>query len=394
MRLTLLDGFRGYFLLFMMIAHTNALVQAPIGRLTHHTIGWVEDAQGFVFLSGLVVGLVYSGRMVRRGFKAMRQSLMQRVRKIYAYQATIILFLLALSIALTLVPFATPPWMLQQYVDDPIAFTLLSLTLVTGAIHLGILPMYIFFMLVTPLLLRLFAAGQWPLVLMTSVLLWLLAQTGLPDLAQWPFEEALRQLGRDLNIGIYFNVFGWQVLYVSGLYAGWLLATERLDLDWFRDPKIVPAVKVGFIGFLGLAVFSLAVEFRWLGDDFSAMTWRIADRGNFAPLYAVAFFLDLFLVVWLLVAGRNCGNVWVERASALLEWLMTRPALTFLGRHSLQVFVAHVLAVYLLVSWLDGREIGTMAANLIVLLCPLPLYAAAWFHAEYRRGSGPRARAA
>jgi hypothetical protein len=47
MRLTLLDGFRGYFLLFMTLTHASFVLHAELGYLSHHYLGWVEDAQGF-----------------------------------------------------------------------------------------------------------------------------------------------------------------------------------------------------------------------------------------------------------------------------------------------------------------------------------------------------------
>ncbi|MEO1294186.1 MAG: OpgC domain-containing protein, partial [Pseudomonadota bacterium] len=55
MRLPIIDGFRGFFLLFMMVIHTNDEVNSIIGKLNHHYFGWVENAQGFTFISGLVV---------------------------------------------------------------------------------------------------------------------------------------------------------------------------------------------------------------------------------------------------------------------------------------------------------------------------------------------------
>jgi hypothetical protein len=57
LRLTVIDGFRGMFLVFMVIIHANGILKTTFGKLNHHYFGWVEDAQGFVFMSGLVVGL-------------------------------------------------------------------------------------------------------------------------------------------------------------------------------------------------------------------------------------------------------------------------------------------------------------------------------------------------
>lgn len=64
-RLTVIDGFRGFFLLFMGVFHFNTVLDTVLGKVNHHNVGWVEDAQGFVFISGLVVGLVYGRKHLR-----------------------------------------------------------------------------------------------------------------------------------------------------------------------------------------------------------------------------------------------------------------------------------------------------------------------------------------
>ena len=143
MRLAILDGFRGFFLLFMMIAHANAYLDAPLGRVNHHYFGWVEDAQGFVFISGLVVALVYARRLLRKGEAAMREGIGARIRKIYTYHAALILVFLAWALLLPLVGIEAE--ILAQQAEEPFLFTLASLFLVTGTLHMGILPMYIFF---------------------------------------------------------------------------------------------------------------------------------------------------------------------------------------------------------------------------------------------------------
>lgn len=383
MRLTLLDGFRGYFLLFMMIAHVTPVVNAPIGVLTHHSIGWVEDAQGFVFLSGLVVGLVYGKLLLKRGYDAMRTSILARVRKIYTYQAALIGTFLVL--ALTFAAFSDVPSILSSYAREPVVFTLTSLLLVGGSMHMGILPMYVFFMLVTPLALWAFKRGQGPVVALTSVLLWLGAQLGLTDMLQPPIEGALKAIGHPVNIGIYFDVLGWQVLFFGGLYAGYLMANKTLSLDFLKKPAFEQAFFVGLIGFTALAIFDIAVRGNWFGADYSGNLYSTSDRAMLAPLYVIAFALDLFLIVWLISAGQESRYSLVNKASVFANWLFTRPFLTLLGRHSLQVFTVHILAVYVLEIWAETRDISVTTANMIVLLSPLPLYLTARVHDEIKR---------
>lgn len=39
MRILIIDGFRGFFLFFMMIVHANMLLKAVAGKLNHHYFG-------------------------------------------------------------------------------------------------------------------------------------------------------------------------------------------------------------------------------------------------------------------------------------------------------------------------------------------------------------------
>ena len=53
-RLGFIDGLRGYFLVFMMINHLNFTGGYWLVKLNHNQLAFVEDAQGFIFLSGPV----------------------------------------------------------------------------------------------------------------------------------------------------------------------------------------------------------------------------------------------------------------------------------------------------------------------------------------------------
>lgn len=55
----------------------------------------MEDAQGFVFISGLVVALVYGRIGMQRGEAAMSEGVHKRIRTIYAHQAGLVLILFA-----------------------------------------------------------------------------------------------------------------------------------------------------------------------------------------------------------------------------------------------------------------------------------------------------------
>ena len=68
-RLEVLDGLRGYF-----------LVKLNVGELS-----FVQDTPGFVFRSGLLIGMVYTGRMARRGLIATGPIMWRRALELFVY---------------------------------------------------------------------------------------------------------------------------------------------------------------------------------------------------------------------------------------------------------------------------------------------------------------------
>src|SRR3546814_10449839 len=69
-RYDILDGFRGYFLVFMLVNHLAFQGGSRLAKLNHSELGYVQDAQGFIFISGLIVGLCYARGYIRGGHEA------------------------------------------------------------------------------------------------------------------------------------------------------------------------------------------------------------------------------------------------------------------------------------------------------------------------------------
>lgn len=381
MRLTVLDGFRGFFLLFMAVAHINMVTDTILGRLNHHSFGWVEDAQGFVFISGFVVGLVYGSILLKRSVDKMRHAMFYRVRTIYAHQVVLIMFMV-IAAFFYLQFGAETPSALRPYADDPLIFTASSLLLVANSLHMGILPMYIAFMLVTPFVLIALQRGYLAPLAMGSVLLWLIAQTGLVEEMTNQLEFWMAGHGVPAKLGIYFHVFGWQLIFFAGLVLGYKMADGSLDLSKLNAPAYTYAFMVGLAGAIFLGIFDRIVYDEWISPEYSASVLSGVERKNFSAIYMVNFFLDLFLLAWLVNAGPNCGIRWIERAAALVTWVFSRRALVFLGQHSLHVFSFHILLVYVIDILSEGHRYSELSGNVVMILGAASLYLPAWLHAR------------
>ncbi|TPE53800.1 OpgC domain-containing protein [Amaricoccus solimangrovi] len=372
-RYEILDGFRGFFLIFMSIAHFDGLLRSWLGVLHHKNFGWVEDAQGFVFLSGTVAGLVYGRRFLARPeIRASLALTAHRARQIYTHQVTLILMALAAAFALG----THAPVDLQPYLEAPVTFTIGSLLLVSSSANMGILPMYIVFLLVTPFALRLLHREMIAPYFALVLLAWLAAQTSLTGKGMYALENFMIAEGIPARFGLFFNMLGWQALFFVGLFVGFRVAQGRLRLDFLDQPQFRVTFFIAVAGMALLGIFDLIVELRVLGDAYSERIALRSPRSVLGVVYPLAFLVDLFIVVWLARNGASDRLAVIRKLSAGVNWLFTRPALTLLGRHSLQVFSFHIIVYYALATLLNvyepsavGRELLLVAGIASLFLC-------------------------
>lgn len=382
MRLTAIDGFRGIFLVFMMIIHANDILNTTLGKLNHHYFGWVEDAQGFVFMSGMVVGLVYGGRFIKYGFDTMRRDIWTRIKTIYSHHFFLIFLFTLITFTLSFGA-ASVPAVLHSYAAEPILFPVLSAFMVTGSAHMGILPMYIIFMVATPYALRLLNARRYITYGVIIAICWAFAQTRLPDAFVGGSEAFFEDAGYALNLGIFFNVLGWQALFFAGLFIGFLMASKRLDTSFIRTPEMRQVFLICVVLFFFFGVYDRIVFDNWISDEFSNAIKAEVDRGNLSTIYVITFAIDLLIVVWMLGPGVMDGNKIISIASRILTSVVTWRPFVFLGQHSLHVFSSHIIIVYIIFSFFDGARVSEPIGAVIIVLSLAILYMTAFLHVRF-----------
>ncbi|HEX6136447.1 MAG TPA: OpgC domain-containing protein, partial [Casimicrobiaceae bacterium] len=215
-RQTELDWLRGLMLVLMTITHLPTWFSAHVGQ----PFGFVSAAEGFVFLSAFLVGSVYTRTAHTRGYAAMRRALWQRALKVYVVHAALLLFLFW-----ALVPIAVDRGahaiadLASFYVERPHLALAGGLLLAYNPPLLDILPMYVLFLALSPLVLEHALRRGWGALLALGAGLWLFAQIGgarhvyesVAALAEWPIPYA--QTGA-------FSLTAWQLLWLIGLRAG------------------------------------------------------------------------------------------------------------------------------------------------------------------------------
>lgn len=356
-----LDALRGLMLVLMTLTHLPTRLAGPFGQ----PFGFVSAAEGFVFLSAYVAGQVYSRRQRRDGPDEMRSAFLQRALKVYLCQVGLLLFLFGVVAAIgVLRSEAAITDLVDFYLARPGAALLAGLALVYNPPLLDILPMYVLFMLVSPMLLLHGPRGGWGVVLGASVLLWLGSQF---DLGPRLYEgvAALTGLAVPTHETGSFHLLAWQFLWVLGLWMG------AQDLDDSAPPLRFPRWMVGAAWAWALACLAWrhAVGQAPFGAD-EALN-LLFDKWRLAPLRLLDFFA-------LLVLTMHHG-AWLKAHLPRLAVLET------LGRAALPVFCAHLVAVLTALAfagaatperpgWIDAAVLGAgfaamwLVAELVALI--------------------------
>jgi hypothetical protein len=322
-RMPELDALRGLMLTLMTLAHLPTQAQV----LTNQQLGFVSEAEGFVFLSAFLTGRIFGRIANESGFPTVIRRLWTRALRLYGYH----LFLLgiAFTVVATVAIRTERPGLeglLDFYLAHPIHAVWSSIVLVYCPPLLDILPMYIVFLLATPIALFLGSHWSWKVVLIPSGLIWLLAQLGLRTAIYARMVE-FAGVRIPLNEMGAFDLLAWQFLWAVGLWVGAGCPGNVFNVLTSKMSAIA-AIPVT-AAFLLLRHPFLHVQFDgavWLGliDKWHLGALRLLNFSSLAILFAVS-------------------RSWLAR------WLTIAP-LVALGKASLEVFCAHLLFCFVALS--------------------------------------------
>ncbi len=371
-RLWELDALRGLMLVLMTLTH----LPTQFASATSQPFGFVSAAEGFVMLSGFMAGLVYTQREHRVGGELMARAFWQRALKIYLVQAALMVFLftvVALIAGFTHQDAARN--LMGFYLERPKTAIASGFLLIYSPPLLDILPMYVLFMLVSPILLLHARRSGWTGVLALSIVLWLLAQF---DLGLLVYEVTVLLTGLPVpfpHTGS-FELFGWQFLWVLGLWMGATYADAPDDAPPLRFPRGL--VVTAWVYALVCMVWRHAIgQTPFPGDVGLNLMF---DKWHLGPLRLLDFFALLVLVM--------------HHAPWLRAHLPRLRALELLGRASLPVFCAHLVLALLALATvgevLPGRPVLVDLGVLVVSFAVM--FAIAWVSDLADRRAARRAR--
>jgi len=323
-----LDALRGLFLVWMTLTH----LPTHLSDFVNQPIGFISSAEGFVFMSALLVGRIYIHEMQHDEagvhFKLLRRSL-----KIYGYH--LLLLFLAFTVAAAYAVHAhrvAITNLLNFYLAHPVTAIIGSLLLIYCPPLLDILPMYVTFLLFTPIILSIAIRTGWTKILAASMLIWLLAQFGLRDVVH-NWIVAVTHLHIPLQETGAFNLFAWQAVWITGLWLGAGLARGFTPFRYVPRPAVIACFVI--------TILFVFVRYGWLGPHLNPQALGLkVDKWQIGPLRV----LNLICFSVVLYALRK----YVVKAVA------REPFLT-LGKASLHVFCAHLFFVFFGLALLYGE---------------------------------------
>jgi len=360
-------------LVLMTLTHLPTVLSSPLGQ----PFGHVSAAEGFVLLSAFMAGLVYTQKAQRKGEDEVRRAFLQRAIKVYACQALLLVFLLTLVALIGVVTGERAiNDLISYYRARPLEAWMSGLALVYAPPLLDILPMYVLFLLASPVVLlhSLRQGWAWPLGL--SILLWLGAQVGL---GEWAYRGLVAATGVPVpyNQTGAFNLLAWQFLWVLGLWLGSAHATGVPVINALPRWQLHIA--------LAIAVTGLIWRHAIGQDPFPGRPslGYLFDKWDLGPLRLINLFALMLLTI-------HFGD--------RLKAYFPRPrVLETLGAASLPVFCAHLVLVLVTLAlvgayrpgrplWIDAMLLaGTFAVLWLVAQISAATERSASRHLQKRR---------
>lgn len=334
-----LDFLRGFAVFAMIVDHLGS--SSWLHPLTGGNQFFVSAAEGFVFISGLLVGIIYGDLALRHGLKAATIKALKRAWTLYTLTVPLTLVFIAIVYGANL-PFAS--W---YALGDPLQTAIDVLLLRRTFPFVDVALLYTLLLLSAPIGLALLVRKHTGLLLAASFALWGAYQLA-PDqfkAVPWPIE----------NMWI-FNFAAWQLLFSVAMVIGY---HRKRVTRWLKRIPPYPLLAV-----LGLMLLGLIVLYQHSAQWPQDVMTRLFDKSSLAPGRLGAS------VVVFPFAYTSLTLLW-KPLNAALGWLL-RP----LGENSLYSYAMHIFLLsgfYLLVPFVPQYaqveiDVNTALQLLAILL--------------------------
>lgn len=358
-----IDFLRGFIMVMLISNHMDSY--SLFTAITYGRLGMITSAEGFVALSGIVAGIVYTKKCQRLGIKAMSIALIKRASQLYVAKICTVLIIAFIAKEQLLDTYYLTHWVNPSSNYGSPTYTALdgswlgifigAAKLTDGPHQIQVLGLYVFLLFLAPLAVILLNSGKTWLLLVISWSLYIFNSLYSFRITGGGFEYA-------------FPILTWQLLFYNGMAIGvhFRYLQENFPKDLYKVLLWVCAI----IWIVSI-VFSLNRPFPrfWPSQTFSFI-----DRETYIDLYTTWFYKDTLQI------GRLINNFAVytvtfflvtkywARVNKVIGWLLIP-----IGQSSLYVFILHVFILLLTFNFYGHHDndwflINTLYQSMIFLL--------------------------
>ncbi len=349
-----LDLLRGFCIFVMIVDHIGGL--SPLRAITGGNTFFVSAAEGFVFISGLLLGEIYRKVAEREGLLGAFRKAIQRAGKLYLLTFVLTL-LFTYGAWLINSPWANPH---RDEIANPLRFAFRVLTMRRSYAYTDILVMYTLLILGAPLVLWLLQRGRTTMLLLGSWGLWGLYQVS-PPLASQPLPT--------IN---FFHPAAWQIFFVHAMALGYHKARVA---KWLNElpHSLLFASSATLFGLLLTVYFTEGMLLLpYIEGDPAAFVQTIFLK-NPVRIGRILAALIVFPLAFLLVT-----YCW-QPLRKMLGWLLLP-----LGEYSLYTYTMHLPLMIIFAtffSWASGVTLGQQLVNVATQLGAVLIV---WLMVRYR----------
>jgi hypothetical protein len=344
-----IDAARGLMLAWMALVHLPTALTPWVNQ----PFGYISSSEGFIFLSALFTGRIYYRLLTRDGIGKMNLRLVARTLRLYGYHILLLFFAFVIAAPYAIGAQRQALYNLLDFyfAAGPARAIRDALLLVYRPPLLDIIPLYIIFLSLSPLVIVASTRINWKWIVSGSCAIWLGAQFGLREAAYSVLHHFFLRI--PLNEMGAFDLWGWQLVWIIGMWCGVRWAKDNLPAEKWAQRMWIPAA------FVVIALLTLRyVQLSGL------------DLGHYAPLF------DKWHVGAVRLVNFSAAAVLLIRFRDALKSLAIRP-LVLMGQSSLQVFSAHFLFCFLGIGMMGSADrlfgweqvalvVGTFAALLLI----------------------------
>jgi hypothetical protein len=343
-----LDWLRGYATMAMVVDHLGSSSYLHI--LTGGDVFFVSAAEAFVFISGMIVGLVYGETLRREGYGPAARKALVRAWTLYKLTVVLTLGFVFLVVRDNL------PWASWLDPTDPLQYVLGVITLRRTFVFVDIPLMYTLLMLLAPLGLYFLQVHKGWLVLAASWAAWFAYQLS-------PIQQSIPTV---IEGNWIFKIPAWQLLFFNAMLIGYNRDYLTSRLKGIRTSARYAYYILVVAAFAALIILYLQdqqlLSYIMPEEQSKALLSALFDKSALAPgrlFAAVIVFQFSFLTVTLF--WKQC-----ERLRIFIP----------IGQNSLYAYTMHVVLLVILyaaIPFLPFYPANEKLVNTIGQVCALLL---------------------